>query len=215
VLAPFLDTEHPPAPVSYGELAAAEVLSAIVSHPSLWAKTAIFMTMDECGGFFDHLPPPTPPPGTPGEYLTQTQLPAAAGGIRGPIGLGFRVPLLVVSPFARGGFVCSDIFDHTSLLRFLERRFGPEVPNLSAWRRSVTGDLTSAFNFAAPKASVPTLPKPKRNDPRVLHSDCVTQAPAFVEGSKFPTVAGYPLPAAPQTMPGQEPGAPKRPSGLT
>ena len=59
--------------------------------------------------------------------------PAASAG---PIGLGFRVPMLVISPFSRGGFVCSRTFDHTSLLRFLERRFGPEVPNLSKWRRS-------------------------------------------------------------------------------
>ena len=67
--------------------------------------------------------------------------------------MGPRVPLLVISPFSRGGFVCSDVFDHTSLLRFLETRFGVEVPNLSAWRRSVTGDLVSAFNFARPDRS--------------------------------------------------------------
>ena len=62
------------------------------------------------------------------------------------------MPLLVVSPYSRGGFVCSNTFDHTSLLRFLETRFGTEVPNLSAWRRSVTGDLTAAFNFTQPNA---------------------------------------------------------------
>ncbi len=215
ILAPFYDTEHPPAPVSYGEIAAAEVLSALTSNPSLWQSTAVFMTMDECGGFFDHVPPPTAPPGTPGEYVTTTKLPASALGIRGPIGLGFRVPMLVVSPFSRGGFVCSDTFDHTSLLRFLETRFGVEVPNLSAWRRAVTGDLTSAFNFAAPDPSLPALAPPApRRDPRVVHSSCLTRAPAFLEGKKFPTVSGYPLPAAPQTMPGQEPGVPKRPSGV-
>jgi phospholipase C len=145
--------------------------------------------------------------------VTAPTLPASAGGIRGPIGLGFRVPLLVVSPFSRGGFVCSDTFDHTSLLRFLETRFGPEVPNLSAWRRSVTGDLTTAFNFA-PDSSVPALPKPKRNDPRVVRSDCVTQAAQFLRGPKFPTVLGYPPPRPPQTLPMQEPGSPRRPSGL-
>ena len=173
------------------------------------------MAMDEGGGFFDHVPPPTAPPGTAGEYLTTTRLPALAGGIRGPIGLGFRVPLLVISPFSRGGFVCSDTFDHTSLLRFLERRFGPEVPNLSTWRRSVTGDLTSAFNFAAPDPSRPALPRPpSRPDPRVVGSSCATRAGAFLRGPKFPTVTGYPLPPPPQTMPGQEPGSPRRPSGL-
>ena len=214
VLAPFTDTEHPPGPVSYGEIAAAEILGALTSNPSLWASTVVFMTMDEGGGFFDHVPPPVAPPGTPGEYLTTSTLPSPASGIRGPIGLGFRVPLLVVSPFSRGGFVCSDTFDHTSLLRFLETRFGPEVPNLSAWRRGVTGDLTSAFNFAGPDASLPALPRPNRRDPRVLKSDCVLQALGFLEGPKAPTVKGYPLPAPPQTMPGQEPGAPKRPSGV-
>jgi phospholipase C len=67
----------------------------------------------------------------------------------------------VVSPFSRGGLLCSDVFDHTSILRFLETRFGVEVPNLSTWRRNATGDLTSAFNFAAPpRPARPTLPTP-------------------------------------------------------
>ncbi len=80
-------------------------------------------------------------------------IPAAIGSpaISGPIGLGFRVPMLIISPFTRGGFVSSDLFDHTSILRFLETRFGAEVPNLSAWRRATVGDLTSAFNFKAPE----------------------------------------------------------------
>jgi phospholipase C len=213
VLASLLDTEHPPAPVTYGEVAAAQILQALTANPSLWAKTAVFMTQDEGGGFFDHVPPPVAPAGTRGEYLTVKKLPAEAGGIRGPIGLGFRVPMLIVSPFSRGGFVSSDTFDHTSVLRFLEKRFGAEVPNLSAWRRRTTGDLTSAFNFAAPNRSVPPLPSPSLSDPRVLGSDCSTQAPGF-GSSTFPTVAGYPLPAPPQAPPGQEPGSPRRPSGL-
>jgi phospholipase C len=213
VLGPLVDTEHPPAPVTFGEVVVAQVLDAITSNPALWAKTALFVTYDENGGFFDHVPPPVAPPGTPGEYLTVSTLPAEAQGIRGPIGLGPRVPTLVVSPFARGGLVCSDAFDHTSMLRFLETRFGPEVPNLTAWRRSVTGDMTSAFHFAHPDASVPSLPKPNRADPRVLGSDCPTQAPGTGSDS-FPTVVGYQLPPPPQTMPGQDPGAARRPSGL-
>jgi phospholipase C len=68
--------------------------------------------------------------------------------------------MLVVSPFSRGGFVCSDVFDHTSLLRLIETRFGAEVPNLTAWRRAAVGDLTSAFTLAAPDPSVPPLPRP-------------------------------------------------------
>jgi phospholipase C len=121
--------------------------------------------------------------------------------------------MLVLSPFARSGLVCSDTFDHTSLLRFLETRFGPEVPNLTSWRRSVTGDLTTAFNFAKPNATVPTLPSPSAADPRVLNSDCPTQAPD-VGSASFPTVNGYPLPPPPQPMPKQELGRPRRPSGI-
>ncbi len=214
ILAPLLDSEHPPAPVSYGEWASAQVLNALVSNPAVWAKTALFITYDENGGFFDHVPPPVAPKGTPGEWLTVDPLPKDAAGIAGPIGLGFRVPMLVVSPYSRGGLVCSDTFDHTSMLRFLERRFGAEVPNLSDWRRSVTGDLTAAFNFAKPPHThVPALPQPSLTDSRVLGSDCPTSAPDAGDES-FPTVKGYPLPAHPQRMPRQEPGKPRRPSGL-
>ena len=213
VLCSLLQSEHPPAPVTYGEVALAQILEGLLANPAIWEKTALLATYDENGGFFDHVPPPTAPPGTPGEYLSVEPLPEAAGGIRGPIGLGFRVPMLVISPFSRGGFVCSHTFDHTSVLRFLEARFGAEVPNLSKWRRSHTGDMTAAFNLAAPaEPAVPPLPKPSLADPRVLASDCPTQAPD-TGSAEFPTVQGYPLPGAPQPLPPQEKGQPKRPSG--
>src|SRR5262249_44442437 len=67
-----------------------------------------------------------------------------------PYGLGPRVPMYVISPWSKGGWVSSQVFDHTSVIRFLERRFGVEEPNITAWRRAVCGDLTSAFNFADP-----------------------------------------------------------------
>ena len=213
VLASLVDSEHPPAPVTYGEVALAEALDALTSNLSLWSKSALFFSYDENGGFFDHVPPPVADPGTPGEYLTVEPLPSIAGGIRGPIGLGFRVPMLVISPYSRGGFVCSKTFDHTSLLQFLERRFGPEVANLSTWRRNHTGDMTAAFNFtSAANTSVPPLPSPSAADPRVLTSDCPTQSPG-TGSAEFPTVQGYPLPPPPQTLPTQEPGSPRRPSG--
>jgi phospholipase C len=209
----IVKSEHPPAPPVFGENSTDMILQALTADPELWAKTALLITWDENGGFFDHVPPPVAPAATPGEYLTVAPLPSIAGGIAGPIGLGFRVPMLVISPFSRGGLVCSNTFDHTSLLRFLETRFGPEVPNLSAWRRSVTGDLTAAFNFAKPNTSVPVLPSPSAADPRVLTSDCPTQAPDTGSAS-FPTVTGYPLPPPPQAMPHQEAGKPRRPSGV-
>src|SRR5205814_9451947 len=162
-------------------------------------------------GFFDHVPPPTPPPGTPGEELVNDS--ELAGGFKGPIGLGFRVPTLAISPFSRGGLVCHKNFDHTSTLRLLERRFGPKVPNLSKWRRKHTGDLTQAFNFAAsPNSSVPTLPTPSRADPRVLLSDCPTPSPD-VGSEGFATVQRYPLPSPPQAFPPQERGKRIPPSG--
>jgi phospholipase C len=136
------------------------------------------------------------------------ELPSAAAGIRGPIGLGFRVPLLIVSPFTRGGFVCSDRFDHTSLLRFLETRFGVEVPYVSAWRRSVTGDLTSAFNFAAgPQTATPSLPA---TSAPAESADCAAELAEKVSG--LPVAPVYPVP--PNQMPPQEPGTARRPSGV-
>ena len=213
VLCSLLQSEHPPAPVTYGEVALAQILDALTSNPALWETTALFASYDENGGFFDHVPPPVPKPGTPGEYLTVEPLPEVAAGIRGPLGLGARVPMLVISPFSRGGFVCSKHFDHTSLLRFLETRFGPEVPNLSRWRRRHTGDLTAALNLAAaPDPGLPQLPAPSLTDQRVLLSDCPTQAPD-TGSAEFPSVQGYPLPPAPQTPPPQEKGRPRRPSG--
>jgi phospholipase C len=220
VLAPLIASEHPPAPEIYGEVVAAQVLNTLVSNPAIWAKTALFITYDENGGFFDHVPPPTAPAGTAGEYLTATPLPADASGVAGPIGLGFRVPMLVVSPFARGGFVCSDAFDHTSTLRFLETRFGAEVPNLSAWRRAATGDLTSAFNFAKVDASVPSLPQPSAADSRVTMSSCAASAPLDLATDGTTTLKKLEqtvVPPYPVTVnsgpPPQEPGAPRRPSG--
>jgi phospholipase C len=131
----------------------------------VWSKTALFLMYDENDGWFDHVPPPTAPPGTPGEYLTASppKLGDPSPGtlqITGPLGLGVRVPALVVSPFSRGGHVASELFDHTSQLKLVGERFGVEVPNVSAWRRKIVGDLTSTL-FRSPKnATVPKLPTP-------------------------------------------------------
>jgi len=212
IYASIVQSEHPPAPPTYGEHTASQVLAALTADPGRWSRTALLITWDENGGFFDHVAPPTPPAGTPGEFVSAATLPAAAAGIRGPIGLGFRVPLLIVSPFARGGLVCSDRFDHTSLLRLIETRFGAEVPNLSSWRRAAVGDLVSAFNFARPDASVPALPAPSLTDPRVVASDCSTE-PATLAPGVGSGLPAYPVP--PNRMPAQEPGRAHRPSGAS
>jgi phospholipase C len=197
--------EHPPAPPAVGMHYVDEVLRTLVSNPKVWAKTVLFITYDENDGFFDHVAPATPPPGTAGEYLTVSPLPADAKGIDGPIGLGFRVPMLVVSPFSRGGHVCSGTFDHTSHLRFLETRFGVAAPNISAWRRKATGDLTAALHVSSPDTSVPALPAtPGAQDPRVLRECDASQLVTLDTKTPPP----YPVPAV-QSMPTQEPGVPR------
>jgi phospholipase C len=199
----FKESEHPGFPPAAGEFAVDGVLRSIWRHPHVWRKTVVIVNHDENGGFFDHVAPPTPPPGTRGEHLTVSRLPAHALGIRGPIGLGFRVPCIIVSPWTRGGLVCSDVFDHTSVLQLIERRFGAEVPNLSKWRRSVTGDLTSAFNFAArPDFSIPTLPPTSATSPLVTTGPCAT-------GTTMP----YPVPKR-IPVARQHKGKARRPSGL-
>ena len=220
VLASLIDSEHPPAPEEYGEVVAADILSTLVSNPAVWSETALFITHDENGGFFDRVPPPTAPAGTAGEYITANPLPSDAGGVAGPIGLGFRVPLLIASPFARGGLVSHQTFDHTSLLRFLETRFGAEVPNLSAWRRAAVGDLTSAFNFVKVNTAVPSLPQPSRTDSRVTMSSCAASAPLDLATDSTNSlkeleqtlISPYPV-TVNTSRPPQEPGTAPRPSG--
>jgi phospholipase C len=206
LLAPAISSDHPPAPSLFGENFLSAVLTALSADSTQWAKTVLFATYDENGGFLDHVAPITAPAGTPGEYITAPAVPdpTVIGNppISGPIGLGFRVPMLIISPFARGGFVSSELFDHTSVLRFLETLFGAEVPNLSAWRRATVGDLTGAFNFAKPDRTIPTLPPTVTEIPQVL-AECA----ASLAGT-----TPYPLPA-PQKMPVQESGMPVRPSG--
>lgn len=200
VISPVAILEHPfQSTPQLGQLALSQVFNAVTANTEAWKKTALFITYDENGGFFDHVPPPQPEPGTPQEFITVNPLPDDAAGIADPIGLGPRVPMLVISPFSRGGFVGSDVFDHTSTLRFLETRFDVEVPNLSAWRRETCGDLTSAFNFAAVDPSIPKMPKPRKLKEPEPGAFCA------------PLLAKYPRP---KDVPKQSPGKAKRPSGV-
>jgi phospholipase C len=166
--------DHPSTPPLLGEIFVAELLATVVANRALWEKTAIIISYDENGGFFDHVAPPTPPPGTPGEYLSMKHLPEQAHGHRGPVGLGFRVPCLVLSPYSRGGFACGDVLDHTSQLKFLETRFGVDVPNLSKWRRKTVGDMSKAFSFGRhPHLDVPPMAVPTVQQAEVLAGECV------------------------------------------
>jgi phospholipase C len=158
VMQPIGFDEHPPAPPAMGEYFTSQVLAALTANPAVWSKTVLFHTYDENDGFFDHVVPPVAPPGTAGEYVATRPLPSDAKGLRGPIGLGYRVPMLVLSPFSRGRHIAPGVFDHTSQLRFLETRFGVRAPNISPWRRSVTGDLTAALHMGHADVTVPPLP---------------------------------------------------------
>ncbi|CAM5336097.1 hypothetical protein SRIMM317S_04711 [Streptomyces rimosus subsp. rimosus] len=140
------DSEHPgsSSPVASATIVY-KVLDALGKNPDVWRHTALFLTYDENDGFFDHVPPPVPPQGTEGEFWDGK-----------PTGLGIRVPMLVISPWSVGGYACSEVFDHTSIVRFLERWTGVREPNISAWRRTVCGDLTTAFDFSRGVGSPPS-----------------------------------------------------------
>jgi phospholipase C len=205
IIPPLAECEHPAAPPEYGEYLVQQILSTLVSNPDVWEQTVFLVVYDENGGFFDHVVPPTPAAGTAGEFLTGT-LPSAADGIDGPVGLGFRTPCLVISPFSRGGYLCSATFDHTSTLRFIETRFGVEVPNLSAWRRSVTGDMTAALNLTTSgNNTVPSLPATSIPGDTSVAEQAVLNALAGTLDVGIP----YPIPDS-NSMPSQE-TSPARP----
>jgi phospholipase C len=169
LLPPAAYSEHPRWTPGYGATYIARILDALTADPEVWSRTALFIMYDENDGYFDHIVPPQPPtPVRPGKSTVSTAgeihdtvSPFDVGKFHAdnlPYGLGPRVGMIVVSPWSKGGFVCSEVFDHTSVIRFIERRFGVAEPNITEWRRAVCGDLTSAFDFAAPRDGWPALP---------------------------------------------------------
>jgi phospholipase C len=189
VVAPEAYTEHPNWPANYGAWYISQVLDALTANPEVWSKTALFLTYDENDGFFDHVIPPTPPQ-SPAQGLSTVEttheiFPGDAKHPAGPYGLGVRVPMVVISPWSKGGWVNSQVFDHTSLIRFIEARFGPDYPglhepNITEWRRAVTGDLTSAFDFKTPNDHQVSLPKTVAYAPpdNERHKDYAPKPPA-------------------------------------
>ncbi len=176
-------SEHPAEPgasPAQGAAFVASVIAAVAANPEVWAKTVVILGYDENDGLFDHVVPPTAPPGTPDEYV---------GGL--PIGAGFRVPCIVISPWSAGGYVCSEKFDHTSVLRFLEKVTGVMEPNISAWRRRTFGDLTSTLRFDH-RTPAPRIPDTNGNLNLATYEVSQLPAPTF--------------PGSAQTVPHQEPG---------
>ena len=178
-------SEHPDYTPAAGADFVASKIDAIAANPDVWAKTVFILNYDENDGLFDHVPPPTPPAGTPGEFVD---------GV--PIGAGFRVPCIIVSPWTAGGWISSSTSDHTSTLQFLEKLTGVGIPNITQWRRDTFSDLTSALGFpAAPKA--PQLPGTKQQLAKAVENIATLPAPA--------------LPGATQSLPTQQKGSRPRP----
>jgi phospholipase C len=199
IVAPEAYTEHGNWPANFGAWYVSQMLEALTDNPEVWSKTAFFLMFDENDGFFDHMVPPTPPRNrADGLSNVDTTNEIFAGDSRyesGPYGFGVRVPMTVISPWSKGGWVCSELFDHTSLIQFIEQRFAHRnrdliEKNITTWRRAVAGDLTSAFNFKNPNASVPSLPSTAAYVPpdSIRHDDYIPPVPAV------------------QSLPKQEPG---------
>ncbi|MFE6938679.1 phosphocholine-specific phospholipase C [Streptomyces chartreusis] len=184
IAAPEAFSEHSNWPSNYGAWYIAQVLDALTSNPEVWSKTALFITFDENDGFFDHVVPPMPPKdASQGKSTVDVSLDLYKGDSSrpaGPYGLGPRVPMLVVSPWSKGGYVCSETLDHTSILRFMENRFGVKETNISPWRRAICGDLTSAFDFARKDSRPAALPDTDDYEPqdRERHPDYKPVPPA-------------------------------------
>ena len=195
----------------------ATVLEALGANPLVWSKTVLLLMFDENDGYFDHVPPPAAPSylawhsdpaqvviagastvSTAGEYheFASNEASENALYLHRPYGLGPRVPMYVVSPWSRGGWVNSQVFDHTSVIRFMEQRFGVMEPNISPWRRAVCGDLTSAFDFTKPDFRPPT--------------DGLPATAALAERARTLAASVVPLPPSEPALPLQERGT--RPS---
>ncbi|PSL47787.1 phospholipase C [Chitinophaga niastensis] len=183
LVAPGEFSDHPGSPW-YGAWYVSEVLDILTKQTEVWKKTIFILCYDENDGYFDHVPPFVAPhkPGTglvsegidtSVEYVTkeheQAKKHVTPEEVReGPIGLGYRVPLVIASPWSRGGYVNSQVFDHTSIVQFIEQflqhKTGKAIKetNISEWRRTVCGDLTSVFRpFNGEKIAVPF---PERNE---------------------------------------------------
>jgi phospholipase C len=168
LVAPENFSDHPGA-AWYGAWYVSEVMDILTQNPEVWKKTIFILAYDENDGYFDHVPPfVVPHSKKPGTGLTSKGIDTSVEFVtleqekarnnfpevydrESSIGLGYRVPLVIASPWSKGGWVNSEVFDHTSTLQFLEdflsKKTGKKVvePNISNWRRTVCGDLTSVF----------------------------------------------------------------------
>ena len=236
IMPPIANCEHPATPPEYGEYLVSQILETLVKNPEVWASTVFLVLYDENGGFFDHVAPPTPGPtvttladlpagaepggNLDGEYLRTADPTNAAGGapsdwhnVLGPVGLGFRVPALVISPFSAGGWVSHGVFDHISTHKLIESLFlapgallGSGGLHISKWRYDLVGDLTSALpRLNAPVAEVPSLPSTSMGDPTVVEQNVLL---GFAGTDDYGPA--YPVPTSNRSVPKQDDPGPTR-----
>ncbi|WP_448852313.1 alkaline phosphatase family protein [Corynebacterium sp. 335C] len=181
------DSEHPSAssPVQSSSITY-KLLDILASNPETWAKTVVLIMFDEFDGYYDHVVPPLPPEGEPDEWY-----------LGKPMGLGFRVPMTVISPWSAGGRVCSEVLDHTSVIRFLERVTGVECANISDWRRRICGDLVNTLDFSRSDGlTVPEQPGPVPPFVERWEAEPGGDFPGQEEGSSVALPTPYKLDAA-------------------
>ncbi|BEV71846.1 phospholipase C, phosphocholine-specific [Paludibacterium sp. THUN1379] len=192
IVAPESFSEHPSRSPALGEWLSARLLAALVANPAVWSRTVFLQMYDENDGLFDHLPMPIPPLQ---DKQGRSNVPVTGESYLGePIGLGPRVPMLVISPWSKGGWVCSEQFDHTSVIRLLEARFGIHDDNISPWRRAVCGDLTRTLDLSQRDPGWPSLPDPA----------------SYLAAARAACTLPRPQPGQASGRPAQEPG--QRPS---
>jgi phospholipase C len=177
LVAPENFSDHPSA-AWFGIWYISEVLDILTQNPEVWKKTIFILTYDENDGYYDHMPPfVAPDPHKPSTGLTSASIHTGVDYVankdqqsirelarESSIGLGYRVPMVIASPWSRGGWVNSEVFDHTSSIQFLEKflshKTGKKIeePNISQWRRTVCGDLTSVFRpYNGEKITLPVF----------------------------------------------------------
>jgi len=163
--------------IQFGVLETAHLINEVMNSP-IWKSSVFILTFDEAGGLYEHVPPPTNKPSPDGIVPFDTcfnqsdpHCPTAALTHTPPpydptgdfVRYGFRVPVMVVSPFSKPHYVSHTVTDSTSWLAFVEKRFG--LPPLTH-RDAVADDMTEFFDFQnVPWATPPTPPQVQTNGP--------------------------------------------------
>ena len=181
--APHLGSKHPndnhaPLAVGWGEDFLRRTYQAVTANPDNWAHTVMVVYYDEHGGFYDHVPPP------PIGYTT------TGSDSHSFESLGPRIPGLVISPFVKPGSICSELFDHTSVLQFIAETFTNGTiysPTVSKRKAAGIQSISVALDNTTPFPA-PPVPTVEINTPAALGKS-LTQAPSTEMGKSFELAA--------------------------